>query len=104
MEHLVRVRNEQDRQALEWLRRNIGDAAVAAAIQRCGNPGNPYLSAVCRQLRVRVPEFRVPRRQNPSPVAEQSLATIRRILAVHNASTVASPNSARHEAAPAGFA
>ena len=104
MEHLVRVHNEKDRQTLEWLRRNIGDAAIAAAIQRCENSGKPYLSAVCRQLGVRVPEFPLPRRESPSPVAEQSLATIRRILAARNALTVANPISERQEATPAQFA
>jgi hypothetical protein len=91
MEHLVRVHNETDRQTLEWLRRHIGDAAIAAAIQRCEGPDKPYLSAVCRQLGVRVPKFPLPQRDSPSPVAEQSLATIRRILAARTALTVASP-------------
>jgi len=91
MEHLVRVHNENDRQTLEWLRRHIGDAAIAAAIQRCEGSGKPWLSAVCRQLGVRVPRFHMPRRESPSAVAEQSLATIRRILAARTALTVTSP-------------
>lgn len=91
MEHLVRVHNENDRQTLEWLRRHIGDAAIAAAVQRCQGSGKPYLSTVCRQLGVTVPWFHLPRRESPSPVAEQSLATIRRTLAARTTLTVASP-------------
>ena len=91
MEHLVRVYNEKDRQTLEWLRRHVGDAAVVAAVERCAGSGKPYLSAVCRQLRVKTPEFHLPRRQSPSAVAEHSLATIRRILAVRSASIVVTP-------------
>ncbi|WP_081771913.1 hypothetical protein [Paraburkholderia nodosa] len=90
-EYLVRVHNENDRQTLEWLRRHIGDAAIAAAIQRCGGSGKPSLSAVCRQLGVTAARFHLPRRESPSPVAEQSLATIRRILAARAALTVANP-------------
>jgi hypothetical protein len=81
MEHLVRVYNEKDRQTLEWLRRHVGDEALAAAAERCTGSGKPYLSAVCRRLGVRVPELSSPRRQTSSPVAEHALATIRRILA-----------------------
>jgi len=90
MEHLVRVHNEQDRQTLEWLRRHVGDAAIAAAVERCAGSGKPYLSSVCRQLGIKTPGFHLPRRESPSPVAEQSLAAIRGILAARKASTVAS--------------
>jgi len=81
MEHLVRVYNEKDRQTLAWLRRHVGDEAIASAVERCAGPSKPYLSAVCRRLGVRVPEFPGPRRQTSSPIAEYSLATIRSILA-----------------------
>ncbi|WP_084688184.1 hypothetical protein [Paraburkholderia oxyphila] len=91
MEHLVRIYNERDRKTLEWLRRHVGDAALAAAVARCTGPGKPYLSSVCRQLGVKTPEFPLPRRQNPSAVAEQSLAAIRSILAARTASTVVRP-------------
>jgi hypothetical protein len=82
MEHLVRLYNERDRRTLEWLRRHVGDATIALAVERCATPGKPYLSAVCRHLGVKTPEFSIPRREAPSPVAEQSLATIRSILTV----------------------
>jgi hypothetical protein len=51
----------------------------------------PYLSSVCRQLGVKTPGVHLPRRESPSPVAEQSLAAIRGILAARKASMVASP-------------
>lgn len=85
MEHLVRVYNEKDRQTLEWLRRHVGDAALAAAVERCAGSGKPYLSAVCRRLGVRVPEPSAPRRQTSSPIAEHALATIRSILTARTA-------------------
>jgi hypothetical protein len=80
MEHLVRVQNERDRRTLAWLRGQIGDAAIVASAQRCG-PSKPYLSAVCRKLGVTVPKFSAAGRIAPSAAAEQSLATIRQILA-----------------------
>ncbi|SAK51769.1 hypothetical protein [Caballeronia ptereochthonis] len=95
MEHLIRVHNERDRRTLEWLRRHVGDAAVAAAAERCARPGKPYLSAVCRQLGVRMPAFSAPRRQTLSPIAEQSLATIRSILAARTGPTVTALGAAR---------
>ncbi|MBB5429786.1 hypothetical protein OKW33_006356 [Paraburkholderia atlantica] len=63
MEHLVRVYNEKDRQTLEWLRRHVGDAAIATAVEQCAGSGKPYLSTVCRRLGVRTPEFSVARRR-----------------------------------------
>ena len=84
MEHLVRVRNEKDRRTLEWLRRHVGDAALAAAVERCAGSGKPYLSTVCRRLGVTVPDLSVPRSQTSSPIAEHALATIRGILAARS--------------------
>jgi hypothetical protein len=81
MEHLVRVYNEKDRQTLAWLRRHVGDAAIANAVAQCVGSGKPYLSTVCRRLDVRVPEFEVRRVRASTPVAEQALSTIRSILA-----------------------
>lgn len=80
MEHLVRVQNERDRRTLAWLRERVGDPAIVAAVERCG-PSKPYLSAVCRTLGVAAPPFSATRRLAPSATAEQSLATIRQILA-----------------------
>jgi hypothetical protein len=50
MEYLVRAYNGKDRQTLEWLRRQVGDTAIAGAIERCAGPGKPYVSAICRRL------------------------------------------------------
>lgn len=85
MEHLVRVQNERDRRTLAWLRAQVGDAAIAQAAQQCGGAAKPYLSAVCRTLGVTAPRFSTLRRLRPSAAAEQSLATIRQILASRNA-------------------
>ena len=82
MEHLVRICNDKDRRALDWLRRHVGDAAIAIAAQQCTGSGKPYLSAVCRRLGVQAPDFAVSRRPTSSSIAENSLATIRSILAV----------------------
>jgi hypothetical protein len=81
MEHLVRVYNEKDRRTLEWLRKHVGDATIAAAVKRCAG-GKPFLSLVCRQIGVRPPDFAVSNRPPPTATGEQALATIREILAV----------------------
>ncbi|MBT2793525.1 hypothetical protein [Paraburkholderia strydomiana] len=81
MEHLVRVHNERDRRTLAWLRGYVGDAAIEAAAQRYAGPAKPYLSTVCRLLGVTAPQFDRPRPRIASATAEQSLATIRQILA-----------------------
>jgi hypothetical protein len=86
MEHLVRVCNEKDRRTLEWLRAHAGEAAIAAAAAQCSGPGKPYLSAVCRRLGVVPPVFSAPvfsysGGQGFSPVAAESMAAIRSILA-----------------------
>lgn len=93
MEHPVRVYNEKDRRTLEWLRQKVGDAAITVAAKQCGRSGKPYLSALCRYLGVRAPSFPPPPRHTPSPIAEQSLAAIRSILAAQTSSTVATLNA-----------
>ncbi|MCE4574848.1 hypothetical protein LY307_39915 [Caballeronia sp. CLC5] len=89
MEHLVRVYNEKDRRTLEWLRQKVGDAAITVAAEQCGRSGKPYLSALCRYLGVRAPKCPPLPRLTPSPIAEESLAAIRSILAAPTSSTVA---------------
>jgi hypothetical protein len=79
MEHLIRVQNERDRRTLAWLRAQVGDPAIAEAARRLDASSKPYLSAVCRLLGVTAP--RLTGRPAPSATAEQSLATIRQILA-----------------------
>jgi len=84
MEHLVRVQNERDRRTLAWLRAHVGDAAIEAAAQRYAGPAKPYLSTVCRLLGVTAPQFDRPRPREASATAEQSLATIRQVLAARS--------------------
>ena len=95
MEHLVRVYNEKDRRTLEWLRRHVGDAAIAIAAEQCAKSGKPYLSAVCRHMGVKAPAFSMPRRIAPSPIGEQSLATIRGILAGRTKPNASIPGAMR---------
>jgi hypothetical protein len=91
MEHLVRVYNEKDRRTLEWLRRHVGDAAIADAAGQCASSGKPFLSAVCRHLGVKVPAFRATHGGTaPTPVGEASLANIRTILAARTRPVAAS--------------
>ena len=97
MEHLVRVQNERDRRTLAWLRGHVGEAAIVAAAQRCGGSAKPYLSAVRRTLGVTAPRFSATYRPAPSATAEQSLATIRQILASRNGRPPPVPTAAmRH--------
>jgi hypothetical protein len=95
MEHLVRVQNERDRRTLAWLRAQVGDVAIAEAAQQCVGPSKPYLSAVCRLLGVTAPRFTAPRRPVPSATAEQSLATMRQILASRNGRLPPTPEAMR---------
>jgi len=80
MEQWVRVQNERDRQVLTWLRGHVGDAAIIAAAQGCASPGaKPYLSMVCRWLRVTPPRSAVAR-NGAGEVGELHLASIYQIL------------------------
>jgi hypothetical protein len=80
MEQWLRVQNERDRQVLTWLRGQVGDAAIIAAAQGCAKPGaKPYLSMVCRALRVTPPRYAVVRHAT-AEVGERYLANIYQIL------------------------
>jgi hypothetical protein len=90
MEHLIRILNDDDRQALAWLRTHVGDARLSAGVRQLtaqqeqfvGVQAKPYLSAVCRYLGVWPP---APRRSTRNiadhRVADQHLARIRQLLA-----------------------
>lgn len=80
MEHLVRVLDERDRRSLAWLREHVGDVALSRAALKCGGATKPYLSAVCRQLGLQVPQLGAARRRQSTAAAQQSLAAIRGIL------------------------
>ncbi|MBK5065996.1 hypothetical protein [Paraburkholderia domus] len=80
MEHLVRVLDERDRRTLAWLREHVGDAELSRAVMKCGTTTKPYLSAVCRQLGIAVPQLGAARRRQSTASAQQSLAAIRGML------------------------
>ncbi|PMS16082.1 hypothetical protein C0Z16_36945 [Paraburkholderia rhynchosiae] len=71
------------RRTLAWSRQ-VDDAALAATAQCCGGLAKPYVSAVCRHLGVRAPQFSTSRLHSPTATAEESLAVIRQILANRN--------------------
>jgi|tagenome__1003787_1003787.scaffolds.fasta_scaffold20933956_2 hypothetical protein len=52
MEHLVRIVNEDDRQAMVWLRQQAGDARVERAARQLGQTHKPFVSALYRYLGV----------------------------------------------------
>jgi hypothetical protein len=80
MEQWVRVQNERDRQVLTWLRAQVSDAAIIAAAQSCASPGvKPYLSMVCRALRVTPPRYAITRHAT-AEIGERHLASIYQIL------------------------
>jgi hypothetical protein len=80
MEQWVRVQNERDRLVLAWLRGQVGDAAIISASTQCATPGGkPYLSTICRLLRLVPPRFGR-RAVGNAEVGERCLADIYRIL------------------------
>src|ERR1700754_4099431 len=90
MEHLIRILNDEDRQALAWLRTHVGDARVSGAArqlaarqeQLAGVSAKPYVSAVCRYLGAWPPApRRSPHSDADHKVADQHLARIRQLLA-----------------------
>ncbi|WP_335340719.1 hypothetical protein [Paraburkholderia caribensis] len=81
---------------LAWLRKQFGDTAVADAARRCDGATKPHLSSICRQLGTVAPNF-----SQPSPAGEESLTTIRQILARrlsrdHAANLLAANGACRH--------
>jgi hypothetical protein len=94
MEHLIRILNDDDRQALAWLRTHVGDARVAHAVgqltaqreQFAGALAKPYVSAVCRYPGVWPPAPRQSKHRDADHrVADQHLARIRQLLAQRSA-------------------
>jgi hypothetical protein len=79
MEQWVGVQNERDRLVLAWLRSQVGDAAIIGASTQCATfGGKPYLSAICRALRLTPPRFA--RSTDKADISERCLAEIYRIL------------------------
>jgi hypothetical protein len=83
MEHLVRVVNEADREALVWLRRQAGDARVERAARQLGQAHKPFVSALYRYLGVRRPAIHppAPEQVRDHAVGDYYLARIRQQLA-----------------------
>jgi hypothetical protein len=80
MEQWVLVQNERDRLVLAWLRSQVGDAAIISAATQCATlGGKPYLSAICRFLRLAPPRF-APAAVRNAAISERCLADIYRIL------------------------
>lgn len=51
MEHLIRVMNDRDRQALAWLRTRVGEVRLEAAARAMTRGDSKlYVSALCRYL------------------------------------------------------
>ena len=79
MEHLIRVQNERDRQVLRWLEQVVGPEAIRVAVAKIPGPGKPWVSQVCRHLKLQVPKR--PIASSPATsVGDQHLAMIRRLL------------------------
>lgn len=87
MESLIRIVNDEDGQALEWLLANVGAERVAAAARRLAGGGKrPFVSALCRYLGAWPPAPRHARRVDPehTAVGDLHLARIRELLARSN--------------------
>jgi len=84
MNSLIRIVNDEDRQAFEWLVANVGAERVAVAAQRLGGGGKrPFVSALCRYLGAWPPAARRARlgKAADTSVGDLHLARIRELLA-----------------------
>jgi hypothetical protein len=87
MEHLVRVRNESDRQLLSWLRERVGEEALAKAVSYFAGPEKPCLSQLCRQLGVRTPWGRLRiRKKSYASSCRRGWSFVRSMLSRHRSS------------------
>ncbi|HEY3537612.1 MAG: hypothetical protein ACTHJZ_13940 [Trinickia sp.] len=91
MERLIRIANDDDRQALAWLMTHAGNVRVTEAARHLAHSGRPvFVSALCRYLGIWPPAPRRPvRAAQDCVLAEQHLAQIRRILAGAKPATAA---------------
>lgn len=88
MESLIRIVNDEDRQAFEWLLANVGAERVSAAARRLAGGGKrPFVSALCRYLGAWPPAPRRARVVEPvhTAVGDLHLARIRELLGQSNA-------------------
>ena len=51
----VIVVNDRDRRSLAWLREQVGDAAIAAAVTQLAGQRRPYVSNVAKALGIAIP-------------------------------------------------
>lgn len=93
MERLIRIANDDDRQALAWLITHAGRVRVTDAARQLAHAGRPvFVSALCRYLGIWPPAPRRPvRAPQNCALADQHLAQMRRILAASKAATVPTP-------------
>lgn len=79
----IRLENDYDHQVLSWLRREVGDDAIRAALQRMDGQNPPYPTALCRALDIQPPPrrvFRTEAARADRAVGDRYLARIREIL------------------------
>ncbi|WP_323123725.1 hypothetical protein [Burkholderia alba] len=59
MDDSIRIITERDRQTVDWLRAHVGAARLEEAARYLTDHAisKPYVSAICRYLRVRPPAF-----------------------------------------------
>ncbi|HTH73230.1 MAG TPA: hypothetical protein VL635_02390 [Trinickia sp.] len=83
MERLIRLANDDDRQALAWLMTHAGHVRVTDAARRLAHAGRPvFVSALCRYLGIWPPAPRRPAgAAQDHALADRHLAKIRQILA-----------------------
>ena len=93
MERLIRVTNDDDRQALAWLTKHAGTARVTEAARHLAHAGRPvFVSALCRYLGIWPPASRRPvRAPHDCTLADRHLAQMRRILAGAQSATAPAP-------------
>lgn len=91
MESPIRIVNDEDRQAFEWLLANVGADRVEAAARRLASGGKrPFVSALCRYLGAWPPAARRARKIEPvhTAVGDLHLARIRELLTQRSAMKV----------------
>ena len=55
-EDCIILANDRDRRTLAWLRTQVSDDAIAAAVDQLAGARRPYISNVCKVLGLAIPE------------------------------------------------
>jgi len=50
------ISNERDERSLAWLRREVGDEAISEALSRLAGNRRPYITNLCHELGLVVPD------------------------------------------------